>query len=85
MSQKSTSKQMSVNLIASIISFAVNVGINFFLTPFLVKELGMDGHDAGMLLSIAGNLRVCQVVDPEKTFRMEIPRSVTKAYGYQFR
>ena len=52
---------------------------------FLVKELGMDGHDAGMLLSIAGNLRVCQVVDPEKTFRMEIPRSVTKAYGYQFR
>ena len=52
---------------------------------FLVKELGMDAHDAGMLLSITGNLRVCQVVDPEKTFRMEIPRSVTKAYGYQFR
>lgn len=52
---------------------------------FLVKELGMDGHDAGMLLSIAGNLRVCQVVDPEKTFRMELPRNVTKAYGYQFK
>ncbi|MBQ4552210.1 MAG: acetamidase/formamidase family protein, partial [Clostridia bacterium] len=52
---------------------------------FLTGELGMDGHDAGMLLSIAGNLRVCQVVDPEKTFRMELPRSVTKAYGYQFR
>jgi len=52
---------------------------------FLTGELGMDGHDAGMLLSIAGNLRVCQVVDPEKTFRMELPRNVTKAYGYQFR
>ena len=52
---------------------------------FLVREMGMDGHDAGMLLSIAGNLRVCQVVDPKKTFRMELPRSVTKAYGYQFR
>ena len=52
---------------------------------FLVKELGMDGHDAGMLLSIAGNLCVCQVVDPKKTFRMELPRSVTKAYGYKFR
>lgn len=52
---------------------------------FLVRELGMDAHDAGMLLSIAGNLRVCQIVDPEKTFRMELPRSVTKAYGYEFR
>ena len=52
---------------------------------FLTKEVGMDAHDAGMLLSIAGNLRVCQVVDPEKTFRMELPRSVTKAYGYTFK
>ena len=52
---------------------------------FLTDELGMNGHEAGMLLSIAGNLCVCQVVDPEKTFRMELPRSVTKAYSYQFR
>lgn len=52
---------------------------------FLTGELGMDSHDAGMLMSIAANLRVCQVVDPEKTFRMELPRSVTKAYGYEFR
>ena len=52
---------------------------------FLAKEVGMNEHDAGMLLSIAGNLRVCQIVDPEKTFRMELPRSVTKAYGYTFR
>jgi len=51
---------------------------------FLVNELGMDGHEAGMLLSVAGNLRVCQVVDPEKTFRMELPMSVVKAYGYEF-
>lgn len=52
---------------------------------FLIREVGMDAHDAGMLLSIAGNLCVCQVVDPEKTFRMELPRNVTKAYGYQFK
>ncbi|MBQ8619903.1 MAG: acetamidase/formamidase family protein [Clostridia bacterium] len=52
---------------------------------FLVHELGMDAHDAGMLLSIVGNLCVCQIVDPEKTLRMELPRSVTKAYGYEFR
>lgn len=51
---------------------------------FLVGELGMDGHEAGMLLSIAGNLRCCQIVDPEKTFRMELPMSIVKAYGYKF-
>ena len=52
---------------------------------FLVNELGMDAHDAGMLLSIAGSLRVCQIVDPEKTFRMELPRSIIRAYGSEFR
>lgn len=51
---------------------------------FLIHELGMDAHEAGMLLSVAGNLRVCQVVDPKKTMRMEIPRSITRAYGYHF-
>ena len=35
---KSAGKQMSINIIASIVSFAVTVGINFFLTPYLVKE-----------------------------------------------
>lgn len=44
MSEKTTGKQMSINLIASIISFAVNVGINFFMAPFLVKELGTDAY-----------------------------------------
>ncbi len=51
---------------------------------FLKDELGMDEHEAGMLLSVAGNLRVCQIVDPKKTFRMELPMSVVKAYGYAF-
>ena len=51
---------------------------------FLMQELGMNEHEAGMLLSVTGNLCICQVVDPEKTVRMEIPLSVTKAYGYEF-
>ena len=35
---------MSINIIASIVSFAVTIGINFFLTPYLVKELGSNGR-----------------------------------------
>lgn len=41
---KSAGKQMSINIIASIVSFAVTVGINFFLTPYLVKEVGSDAY-----------------------------------------
>lgn len=41
---KSSGKQMSVNIIASLVSFAVTMGINFFLTPHLVKELGTEAY-----------------------------------------
>ena len=44
MAGKNTSKQMTINLLASIISFGVNMGINFFLTPYLVKALGTDSY-----------------------------------------
>ena len=60
------------------------VGATMAMHNFLTGELGMDVHEAGMLLSVAGNLRICQIVDPEKTCRMELPRSVTTAYGYTF-
>lgn len=33
-------RQDYINLIASIISFCINIGINFLLTPFIVKKLG---------------------------------------------
>ncbi len=35
---------MTINMIASVVSFAVNVGINFFLTPYIVKELGTEAY-----------------------------------------
>lgn len=60
------------------------VGATMAMHGFLTGELGMNEHEAGMLLSVTGNLCICQVVDPEKTVRMEIPISVTKAYGYEF-
>ena len=41
---KSSGKQMSINIIASIVSFGVTIGINFFLTPYLVKEVGTDAY-----------------------------------------
>ena len=50
---KSVGKQMSINIIASIVSFAVTVGINFFLTPYLVKEVGSDAYGfIGLLITL---------------------------------
>lgn len=42
----------------------------------LEKHLGYTMNDAGMLMSLCGNLEICQVVDPKKTVRMGIPKTV---------
>lgn len=49
---------------------------------FLMDNLGMDLHEAGMLLSLVGDLRICQVVDPLMTARMEFPKWVLGKYDY---
>ena len=46
------------------------------MREFLLSTVGMDSHSAATLLSLAGNLRICQVVNPQKTCRMELPRQV---------
>ena len=40
----SSGKQMSINIIASLLSFAVTMGINFYLTPILVDSLGTEAY-----------------------------------------
>lgn len=50
---------------------------------FLCERLGIEKHEAGMLLSLAGNLRVCQIVDPLMTARMEFPLEIGKHCGFQ--
>ncbi len=61
-----------------------SVGATMAMHRFLREELHMNEHEAGMLLSVVGNLRICQIVDPEKTCRMELPLSVCDAYNYKF-
>lgn len=54
------------------------------MRDFLFRQVGLEEHDAGMVLSVAGDVRVCQMVDPQVTCRMEVPRAVTDSYGYSF-
>ena len=50
-----------------------------FLTDFVKIPL----NDAGMLMSLVGELKFCQIVDPEKTVRFEFPKAVLKEYGFE--
>lgn len=44
----------------------------------LAAALGYSPEDSLALLSVKGNLQISQVVDPLKTARMEIPKSILK-------
>lgn len=41
----------------------------------------LDAQEAGMLLSLVGQLQICQIVDPMKTARMELPMEIAQQYG----
>jgi len=48
------------------------------MVDYLVKNEGFETHDAVMLISLAADVRICQVVDPKKTIRVEIARDILK-------
>ncbi len=43
---------------------------------FLTEKQGIAKDDAAMLLDMAGELMVCQIVNPKKTARMEVPKTL---------
>ena len=49
---------------------------------FMKEKVGMDYEEAGMLLTMTGDLAICQTVNPMKTVRMELPRHITQSYGF---
>lgn len=55
------------------------------MVGFLHNELGLEKAEATFLLSAAGDLRVCQVVDPLKTARVELPIEYAKATGFDLK
>ncbi len=46
------------------------------MAEVLQDKLGYNLNKAGMLISLAGNLQFCQVVDPALTVRMAIPKDI---------
>jgi amidase len=58
-------------------------GATHNMARFLTDFAGIPLNDAGMLMSLAGQLKFCQVVDPLKTVRFEFPKSILAEYGFQ--
>ncbi len=50
---------------------------------FLVQTVGIESKEANMFISATGQLKVCQIVDPLLTVRMEVELDHLRAYGYE--
>ena len=50
---------------------------------FLNNFVGIPINEAGMLMSLVGQLKICQVVDPQRTVRFEFPKWVLAEYGFR--
>ena len=52
------------------------------MADLLNTRLGIQLADAVMLMSAVGNTQICQMVDPLRTVRFEMPKSVYEpTYG----
>jgi amidase len=51
------------------------------MANFLVVQADLSLADAWMLLSLVGDVRICQLVNPVMTCRMEVPKTVLAKLG----
>jgi acetamidase/formamidase len=50
---------------------------------YLVDVCGYSKKDASTLIAFYGNLRFCQVVNPQKTVRMEIDKQYMNLFKHK--
>lgn len=48
---------------------------------FLCEKRGLSWVDAGMAMDMMGDLMICQIVNPKKTVRMEVPKWLVEELG----
>lgn len=54
------------------------------MVELMVKRADITEPDAVMLLSLAADVQVCQMVDPQKTVRLMIPKAVLASIGFDW-
>jgi len=53
------------------------------MVKWIVASTQLSVNDANMLVSLAGDVRICQIVDPLMTCRMDMPKNVLSTIGIQ--
>ncbi|HEX3015780.1 MAG TPA: acetamidase/formamidase family protein [Desulfobacteria bacterium] len=48
------------------------------MVKLLETDYGFSAYGAISLISLAGNVRICQIVDPQKTVRCELPKALLR-------
>lgn len=61
---------------------AVSIAVHDML-DIVHERTGVSEDQLTMLFSLAGDIRICQVVDPEKTVRFEMPKYVFDRIAHQ--
>ncbi|WP_027631974.1 acetamidase/formamidase family protein [Clostridium hydrogeniformans] len=57
---------------------------SYNMANILMEKTNISFEETVMLLSICGDLEICQVVDPLKTVRLFVPLSIFKSYDIEF-
>ena len=57
--------------------------VTHLMAKFLTDFVNIPLNDAGMLMSLVGELKFCQIVDPLKTVRFVFPKAVLAEYGFE--
>ena len=52
------------------------------MVRLICDRTGADEAEIVMLMSLVGDVQVCQMVDPEKTVRFMVPKYVLDSYGF---
>jgi amidase len=51
------------------------------MAQWIAASTDLDINDANMLVSLAGDIRICQMVDPLMTCRMDMPKPILEQIG----
>lgn len=63
---------------------AASVAVHDMHAHLLERTQGYTSEELGMIMSLAADVEVCQIVDPLKTARVVLPKSVTESLGFSW-
>ncbi len=61
---------------------ACDTAVHDMVAILSARLTGISTEDLVMLLSLCGDVQVCQIVDPQRTARFAVPKRVIEAYGF---